>query len=82
MAASVDPELISYYNVTFILCACVFCEDCKREIKYTSLHPRFTDENYYDAATAMAAEGWVVATDGVSAFCPACAAKRGIRVVK
>jgi hypothetical protein len=79
MAISVDPKVAPYYNITFILGALVFCGDCKREIEYTSPHPRFTDENYYDAAVAMQAAGWAVVPDTLNAYCPMCAAKRGLR---
>jgi hypothetical protein len=79
MAVTVDPKVAPYYDVTFILGALVFCDDCKREIEYASAHSQFTDENYYDAAVAMHAAGWVVVPDTVDAFCPACAAKRGMR---
>ncbi len=79
MAITVDPKVAPYYDVTFILGALVFCDDCKREIEYTSSHPRYTDENYYDAAVAMEAAGWVVIPNSVDAFCPSCAAKRGLR---
>src|SRR4051794_22930188 len=58
MAITIDPKVAPYYDVTFILCAMVFCEDCKREIEYTSVNPPYTDENYYDAAVAMQAAGW------------------------
>ena len=79
MSITVDPKVASYYDVTFILGALVFCDDCKREIEYTSAHPRFTDENYYDAAVAMHATGWVVVPNSVDVFCPACATERGLR---
>ena len=79
MAINVDPEVAPYYDVTFILGAFVFCDDCGQEIEYTSAHSRYTDENYYDAAVAMHAAGWVVAPDSVDAFCPSCASKRGFR---
>ena len=79
MAVTVDPKVAPYYDVTFILAALVFCDDCKREIEYESPHPRFSDENYYDAAVAMARAGWVVVPNTVNAFCPICAAKRGFR---
>jgi hypothetical protein len=79
MAITVDPRVAPYYNVTFILGALVFCQDCKREVAYSSMHPPYTDENYYDAAVAMHSAGWVVVPDSVDAFCPACAAERGLR---
>jgi hypothetical protein len=79
MAIIVDPKVASYYDVTLIHCALVFCDDCKREIEYKSTYPRCTDENYYDAAVAMQAAGWVVMPNSVDAFCPSCAAKRGFR---
>ena len=79
MAVTVDPKIAPYYGVTFILCALVFCDDCIREIEYASAHPQFTDENYYDAAVAMYAAGWVVLPNTFDAFCPSCAAERGMR---
>ena len=78
MAVTVDPKVAPNYDVTFILGGLVFCEDCKREIEYTSTHPQFTDENYYDAALAMRAAGWVVVPNTVDAFCSQCAARRGL----
>jgi hypothetical protein len=75
----VDPKIRPFYDVTFDLGALVFCEDCEREIEYSSSHPRFTDENYYDAAIAMNAAGWMVSPGTIDAFCPTCAAKRGLR---
>ena len=79
MPVTVDPKFAPYYDVTFILGAHVFCNDCKRDIEYTSTHPPYTDENYYDAAVAMHAAGWVVVPNTLDAICPACAAKHGVR---
>jgi hypothetical protein len=76
MTIIVDPKYAYFYDVTFILGALVFCDDCKREISYTSTHPRYTDENYYDAAIAMHAAGWVVVPNSIDALCPPCAAQR------
>ena len=78
MAVQVDPKVAPYYDVTFMLGALVFCDACRRELEYTSSHPRFTDENYYDAAVAMQAAGWAVVPNDVVALCPTCAARRGL----
>jgi hypothetical protein len=53
MAFPIDPRIEAFYDVTFVLGAMVFCADCRGDIEYASLHPRFMDENYYDAAVAM-----------------------------
>lgn len=79
-AFTVDSKVAPYYELTFILGALVFCDDCKLEITYTSAHARYTDQNYYDAAIAMQAAGWVVVPNSVVTFCPSCAAKRGLRL--
>jgi hypothetical protein len=79
MAITVDRKVAPFYDVTFALGALVFRDDCTREIEYTSSHPRYTDESYYDAAVAMEAAGWVVVPNTVDAFSPSCAAKRRLR---
>lgn len=81
MPLNVDPKIARYYDLTFIYCGFVFCDDCKREIEYTSEHPEHTDESYYDAAVAMHAAGWIASGEahghGFGAFCPTCAGKHG-----
>ena len=76
MAIAVDPKIVPYYDVTFVLGALVFCNDCNREIEYRSEYPEFTDEHYYDAAVAMETAGWIVVVESFDAYCPACAARR------
>jgi len=75
MVFNVDPKVAPYYNVTFVLCALVFCYDCNREALYESQHPANSDKNYYDQALAMQAEGWLVLPDNLHVLCPACASK-------
>jgi hypothetical protein len=79
MAITPDPKVRPYYWVTFFYEAYVTCEDCEREIEYSSTHPRDTEENWYEAAVAMRSAGWVVVQDCTvaAAWCPSCAAKRG-----
>ena len=70
----VDPAIRPYYDVSFILCTFVFCERCRREAVYTSPHPPFSDENYYDQAVAMKEQGWVVISGSkFDVLCPDCA---------
>ena len=76
MAITVDPKVAPYYDVTLVLGALVFCGDCNQEIEYTSVHPEFTDGNYYDAAVAMEAASWTVVVESFDAYCPACTARR------
>lgn len=73
VALEVEP----YYIVTMILCSCVFCDRCQAELAYTSTHPQYCDENYYDQAVAMKQQEWTVTAD-LKAYCPTCARFHGV----
>jgi hypothetical protein len=75
---SIDPDVEPFFNITFIFGSFVFCERCKREAEYTSDHPKYSDENYYDQAVAMKNAGWKVTSD-VEAYCPECSMSEGSR---
>ena|ERR1051326_1985358 len=70
----IDPLVEPYFDVSFVLGTFVFCARCRCEAVYTSPHPQFTDENYYDQAIAMKEQGWVITeSDPLDVLCPKCA---------
>jgi hypothetical protein len=73
MPLRVDPNVEPYFDVTFILGACVCCERCGRDAAYASDHPEYSDENYYDQAVVMHRDGWLLLPDWPGVLCPSCA---------
>lgn len=76
MPLRVDPNVEPYFVVTFILGSCVCCEECNRDAAYTSEHPEYSDENYYDQAIVMHRDGWLLLAEDFRVLCPSCAALR------
>lgn len=71
----IDP-VAPLFNITFALSGFIFCSRCGREPEYTSSHPQYTDENYYDLAVAMRQQGWKISDDDpLDVFCPQCAVR-------
>jgi hypothetical protein len=66
----IPKDIEPFYYVTFILGSLVCCKVCNREPEYSSAHPKYCDENYYDQAVAMKEAGWIV--NGLDALCPEC----------
>jgi hypothetical protein len=71
----IPAELQPLHDVSFILCGMVFCERCKAEVEYASVHAPFTDGSYLDHARAMMNAGWAVLPgDDLAVICSACRA--------
>jgi len=76
----IDPDIESFYSVTFVFGSLVFCESCKREPEYSSDHARYTEEDYLDQAMAMRQQQWTV--DGLDPYCPECSQRRQVPHVR
>lgn len=70
-------ELMPYFETVFIY-AFGFCESCSVEVSFESEHPKFSDGWWFDEASAMKKQGWVV-PKMLTVFCGTCAKEKNIK---
>jgi hypothetical protein len=68
---NVPPELKPYYEFTFINCFAI-CSYCGAEQDFSSSAKQYSDDWYFDMASAIQHAGWVIPTPQQAA-CHICA---------